>query len=83
MAENSNGSKKAKAVAWAVTEVAGIVFLFYSNLLMGEFTAGKGEGRSLWWAIQDIFTGKNFAIAIVTAIFGFIVFESLRKWLKP
>ena len=82
MAENSSGSKRLKAVGWAVTEVSGIIFLFYSNLLMGEFTAGKGAGKSLAWALGDIFTGKNFAIAVVTAVFGFVVFESLRRRLS-
>jgi hypothetical protein len=82
MAENSSGSRRLKAVGWAVTEVSGIIFLFYSNLLMGEFTAGKGVGKSLASALGDIFTGKNFAIAVVTAVFGFVVFESLRRKLS-
>ena len=39
----------------AVTEIGFIIFLFYSNLLMGEFTrSGMARGKDLAWAIQDI-----------------------------
>jgi len=38
-----------------VTEIAFIVFLFYSNLLMGEFErSGMGQKRGLAWAIEDV-----------------------------
>ena len=63
----------------AVIEVAFIVFLFYSNLLMGEFTATNGPGKSLTFALNDIFTGTNFFIAIISALIGYFVFEYLRK----
>jgi hypothetical protein len=63
-----------------VIEVGFIVFLFYSNLLMGEFTqSGLGESRGLWWAIQNIFTVTNFLIAIISGLVGYVVFESLRS----
>ena len=63
----------------AVIEVAFIIFLFYSNLLMGEFTVSNGRGKSLAFALYDIFTGTNFAIALVSALIGYVVFEHLRK----
>jgi hypothetical protein len=63
----------------AVIEVAFIVFLFYSNLLMGEFTASNARGKSLAFALHDIFTGTNFAIALISALIGYLVFEYLRK----
>ena len=63
----------------AAVEVAFIVFLFYSNLLMGEFTGTNGRGKSLAFALRDIFTGTNFAIALVSAFIGYGVFETLRK----
>jgi hypothetical protein len=63
----------------AVIEVAFIVFLFYSNLLMGEFTATNGRGKSLAFAFNDIFTGMNLFIAIISALIGYVVFEYLRK----
>jgi hypothetical protein len=69
-----------KNVWRAVIEVAFIVFLFYSNLLMGEFErSGWGQKRGLAWAIGDVFTTSNFEIAIIAAIIGYILFEFLRK----
>ena len=57
-----------------------IIFLFYANLLMGEFVhAGKGYEKGLAWAVSDIFTPANFLIAIIAAIIGYSVFEFLRK----
>ena len=63
----------------AVIEVAFIVFLFYSNLLMGEFTVTNGHGKSLEFALGDIFTGTNFLIAAISSLIGYVVFEYLRK----
>jgi hypothetical protein len=63
----------------AVIETTSIVFLFYSNLLMGEFTSSNGKGKSLTFALRDIFTGTNFVIAIISASVGYFVFEHLRK----
>jgi hypothetical protein len=63
----------------AVIEIAFIVFLFYSNLLMGEFTVANGPGKSLALALSDIFTGANFTIAVLSALIGYFVFEYLRK----
>jgi hypothetical protein len=69
-----------KAIWRAMIEVGFIVFLFYSNLLMGEFSrSGKARGMGLAWAIADILTPANFAIAITAAFIGYIVVESLRK----
>jgi hypothetical protein len=63
----------------AVIEVGFIVFLFYSNLLMGEFSHSNGLGKSFAFAIRDIFTGTNFAIAITSGLIGYVVFEYLRR----
>jgi hypothetical protein len=69
-----------KAIWRATVEVGFIVFLFYSNLLMGEFArSGKGREMGLAWAIADIATPANFAIAITAALIGYVVFEFLRK----
>jgi hypothetical protein len=62
-------------------EVAFIVFLFYSNLLMGEFNGIAGKGKTLALALHDIFTPTNFAIALISALIGYVVFELLRKML--
>lgn len=64
----------------AVIEIAFIIFLFYSNLLMGEFErSGMGQRRGLAWAIGDVFSRANFEIAIIAAIIGYVCFEALRK----
>ena len=54
------------APVWrAIIETGFIIFLFYSNLLMGEFTRSNGAGKSLAVALTDILTPANFAIAVV------------------
>jgi hypothetical protein len=64
----------------AVIEVAFIMFLFYANLLMGEFErTGMGGKRGIAWAIGDVLTAANFEIAMVAALIGYIFFEFLRK----
>lgn len=64
----------------AVIEIGFIVFLFYSNLLMGEFErSGMAQTRGIVWAIRDAFTAVNFGIAVVAAVIGYILFEFLRK----
>jgi hypothetical protein len=69
-----------KNVWRAVIEVAFIIFLFYSNLLMGEFErSGLGLKRGVAWAIVDVFTIANFEIAMIAALAGYGIFEFLRK----
>ncbi len=64
----------------AMVEVGFIVFLFYGNLLMSEFThSGQGRRRGFVWAIHDIFTASNLLIAISAAILGYFVFEFFRN----
>jgi len=41
----------------AAIETGFIIFLFYSNLLMGELErSATGRGKGLVWALEDIFT---------------------------
>jgi hypothetical protein len=62
-----------------VIEVGFIVFLFYANLLMGEFErSGMGRKNGVAWAIEDVFTPSNFAIAMIAGFIGYILFEFLR-----
>ncbi len=69
-----------KSVWRAVIEVAFIIFLFYSNLLMGEFErSGMGRKRGIAWAIGNILTAANFEIAMIAALIGYVFFEFLRK----
>ena len=62
-----------------VVEVAFIIFLFYSNLLMGEFTGVNGRGKTLAFALHDIITPINFSIALICALIGYGIFEFLRR----
>jgi hypothetical protein len=69
-----------KHVWRSVIEVGFIIFLFYSNLLMGEFErSGLGRKNGMAWAIGDVFTTANFEIAMVAALVGYVVFEFLRN----
>ena len=79
MTQERNHLRRLIPIWRAVIEVAFIVFLFYSNLLMGEFNASSGKGKTLAFALHDIFTGANFFIAIVSAMIGYVIFEFLRK----
>ena len=63
----------------ALIEIVFVVFLFYSNLLMGEFTAVNGQGKTLAFALNNIFTRTNFVIAIIAASIGYVGFEFLRR----
>lgn len=81
MPQNERRPRKSARFWRAVIEVAFIIFLFYANLLMGEFTASSGRGKSLAFALKDIFTRTDFAIALISAFIGYVVFESLRKWM--
>jgi hypothetical protein len=57
-----------------------IIFLFYANLLMGDFTQnGRAINKGFVWAIRDIFTTTNFIIAVVAAILGHFFFQFLRR----
>ena len=60
-------------------EIAFIIFLFYSNLLMGEFTRSNGAGKTLAFALRDILTATNFAIGFACAVVGHLIFELLRR----
>ena len=69
-----------KSIWRGVTEVGFIIFLFYSNLLMGEFTrSGMGRGKGLVWAVEDVFTSANLIIAIIAAFIGYVIVEFLRR----
>jgi len=79
MAQFLNGPRRRISVSRALIEIASIMFLFYSNLLMGEFTASSRHGKTLAFAFFDIFTVTNFWIAVVSSVIGYLVFEFLRK----
>ena len=68
-----------KRVVRAVVEIGFIIFLFYSNLLMGEFErSGPARSRGLVWALGDVFTPPSLAIALFAGVAGYLVVEYLR-----
>ena len=72
-----------KTIGRGLIEAGFIVFLFYSNLLMGEYErSALGHERGLTWALGEIFTAANFGIAVVAAVIGWAVVELLRKQLQ-
>jgi len=79
MSKNPNGPFSLNSFLRAAIEIGFIVFLCYSNLLMGEFTRSGQHGKTLAFALKDIFTATNFAIAMASAIVGHAAFEFLRK----
>lgn len=79
MPSTSKVPKKLHAIPRAIVEIGSIVFLFYSNLLMGEFTRVNGHGKTFAFALHDMFTKTNFVVAVVSGLVGYVVFEYLRK----
>jgi hypothetical protein len=79
MATTPKVPRKLAPIWRAMVEIGFIIFLFYSNLLMGEFTNTNGPGKSFAFAIKDIFTGTNFVIAVFSGMIGYIVVEYLRN----
>jgi hypothetical protein len=79
MASNDRRPRHLAPIWRAMVEIGFIVFLFYSNLLMGEFTRTNAQSKSLMFALKDIFTLANFAIAVVSGMIGYVVVEFLRK----
>jgi hypothetical protein len=79
MPELKKKSRRLAAVARAAVEVASILFLFYSNLLMGEFTRSNSHSKTLASALFDVFTLTNFLIGLLAALVGYLFFEHLRK----
>jgi len=73
------GPPKLTPIWRAIVEISFIIFLYYSNLLMGEFSRANERGKSLVSAIHDIFTLTNFSIALVSALIGYLIVEYLRK----
>ncbi|MGC1604602.1 MAG: hypothetical protein WA748_03705 [Candidatus Acidiferrum sp.] len=79
MASNPKERGRLAPIWRAIIEIGFIIFLFYSNLLMGEFSRANGRGKTWAFAIEDIFTVTNLAVAIISSLMGYVVFEYLRK----
>lgn len=77
---NERPHKKLPSVWRTIIEVGFIVFLFYSNILMGEFTrSGPGQTNGFLWAFRNIFTLNTFIIAVIAGLIGHLVFNYLRR----
>jgi len=64
----------------AAMEMGFIIFLFYSNLLMGQYNRGHDfSNRPLSIAFREIITLDNLIIAVITAFLGHFVFDYMRK----
>jgi hypothetical protein len=74
-----NDPKRMAPILRAVIEIGFIIFLFYSNLLMGEFTRVNERGKTAVFALEDIFTRANFMIAVGSGLVGYVVVEHLRN----
>ena len=76
-------SNRPKKIVRALAEIGFIMLLFYTNLLMGQFThshyAERGPG--LMPAIYDVITPMNLVIGLVGALIGYFVIELFRKYL--
>ena len=72
-----------KKLLRALAEVAFIIFLFYTNLLMGEFTRSRSMPHALTIlsGLSDIFTPTNAIVGLIGAIIGYFCIESFRKLL--
>jgi hypothetical protein len=79
MPSNPKQPRKLTPTWKALVEVCFIIFLFYSNLLMGEFTRANGRGKSMAFALEDIFSTTNLAVAILSGLIGYLGFDYLRK----
>jgi hypothetical protein len=69
-----------KSKVWrAVVEVGFIIFLFYSNLLMGEMErTANGRDKGVFWDLRDIFTRRNLVVAVIASLIGYVLVEYLR-----
>ncbi len=75
-----NPFKKSSFLLRTILEMSFIIFLFYSNLLMGQYNFGHTlADRSIISALHNIFTLDNFLIAVVAAFIGHVAFDQLRK----
>jgi hypothetical protein len=74
----STDPRPSRSFLRAIVEIGFVIFLFYSNLLMGEFTR-SGHQRTLAGALWDIFTSANFAIGLLAALIGYAMVEFLRR----
>jgi hypothetical protein len=73
-------SERRRAVYKALIEIGFIIFLFYSNLLMGQYNLGHNFAqRPILEAIKNICTIDNFGLAVIAAFIGHVAFDRIRR----
>jgi Kef-type K+ transport system membrane component KefB len=77
-------STTSRNILRALAEIGFIIFLFYTNLLMGQFTRAHTAQRAPGFlsAVYEVFTPANALIGLIGAIIGYLVIEGLRKYLN-
>ncbi len=68
-----------RQVGLAAIEISFILFLFYANLLMGEYVRTADPHKTFLFGLKDVVTYKNFGIGFFCAVVGYVGFEKLRK----
>ena len=65
----------------ALAEIGFIMFLFYTNLLMGQFTLGRiaEHAANISTVLYDVFTPANALIGLIAAVIGYFCIEGIRK----
>jgi hypothetical protein len=77
MATRSETSRNIRRI---LLEMAFILFLFYANLLMGQYNLGHSfADKPILVAISNICTVDNLIIGIAAAFVGHVAFDYLRK----
>ncbi len=57
-----------------------IIFLFYANLLMGQYNLGHHfSDRPILEALRTVVTLDNFIIALIAAFIGHVAFDYFRR----
>lgn len=79
MPEREKRPRRLAPIWRALVETGFIVFLFYSNLLMGQFDRANGQNKTLFLALKNVFTYTNLGIGIGSGLIGYLVVEFLRK----
>ncbi len=74
-------STSSRRLVRALAEIGFIIFLFYTNLLMGEFTRFRRaeHAASIIGVLYDLFTPVNALIGLTGAIVGYFCIEGIRK----
>ena len=78
--EQNEANRLQRNPMWRIAlEVLLIVFLLFAVRLMGEFTSANDQGKSLAFALNEIITPANCAIATISAVMGMVVIEFIRN----